>query len=165
MLTGRRISAIALLGLLAALLAGCGGSDNSSKSLSIVAPAKGVTLKRIDLGTPGTGPGDQIVFDGPLVSADGKKPVGHVYGTQTAISESKGSEVVQAFITYDLGGGNSITVGGVGQYPAGGKGLVANKTFVRPILGGTGTYEAADGTLTSVHQSDGSYRQTFKVED
>ena len=150
--------------LAALVVAGCGGGSDT-KTFTVVSTAKGVTLKRIDLGAHGAGPGDLTVFDGPLVSSDGKKPAGHVYGTQTSISAQKGSEVVQAFITYDFGSGNRITIGGVGQYPTGGKGLVPGKTFVRPILGGTGTYEGADGTLTSVHRSNGDYEQTFRVVD
>ena len=151
------------IGLVALVLGGCGGGSDG-KTFTVISTAGGVTLKRIDLGSPGPSAGDLIVFDGPIVTTDGRKPAGHVYGTQTSVKATEATEVVQAFITYDFGDGNRITIGGTGQYTTGAKGLQPGKTFVRPILGGTGTYAGADGTLTSVHEANGDYRQTFSID-
>jgi hypothetical protein len=154
---------LALAGLGTLALGGCGGGSDG-KTFTVISTAGGVTLKRIDLGSPGPSAGDLIVFDGPLVSTDGRKPAGHVYGTQTSVKATEATEVVQAFITYDFGDGNRITIGGTGTYRTGATGLQPGKTFVRPILGGTGTYAGADGTLTSVHMSNGDYEQTFRID-
>jgi hypothetical protein len=155
---------IVAVALGALLVAGCGGDSDSTKTLSFVAPAKGTNLNKIDLGRRGPSQGDLVVFDSPLVKSGGQKPVGHVFGTQTAITVKGSSEVVQAMITFDLGGGNKITVGGVGQFGKGGAGLVPSTPFVRPILGGTGSYAGATGSLTSIHRPNGDYEQTFSIK-
>ena len=146
----------------AALAIGTGcGSDG--ETLSVVAPAKGLHQSTVDLGPEGKSGGDVYVFDGPLVDSEGKS-IGSVYGTQTSISLDSDSETVQAMITYDFGGGDRITVGGISEYPRAETGLVENQEFERPILGGTGRYGGADGTLTSVRRPDGSYEHTFEIE-
>ena len=61
--------------------------------------------------------------------------------------------------------GDQILVGGTAEYPADRDGLVRGEEYVRPILGGTGDYAGADGTMTTVRQSDGSYEQTFEFGD
>ena len=88
-----------------------------------------------------------------------------MYGTQTSIALDADSETVQAMITYDFRDGNRITVGGIGEYPRGDRGLVENQEFERPILGGTGSYAGASGTVTSVRRPDDSYEHTFEIED
>jgi Dirigent-like protein len=108
--------------------------------------------------------GDIYVFDSPLLDSSEKETIGKAYGSQTSISLDSHSETVQAMITYDFGHGDRITVGGIGQYPPGDVGLVKNQEFERPILGGTGKYAGADGTVTSLRRSDESYEHTFKIE-
>lgn len=160
-----RISlAFAVIGAVVVVVAGCGGGS-SSETLSIVAPAKGLHQSTVDLGPKGTSGGDVYVFDGPLLDAEEKETVGHVYGTQTSLALDSDSETVQAMISYDLGGGDRITVGGLGEYPRGDKDLIANQKFERPILGGTGRYADARGVVTTVHRADGSYAHTFEIED
>ncbi len=88
-----------------------------------------------------------------------------MYGTQTALSTESDVGVVQAMITYEIGEGSQILVGGTAEYPADGGGLVEGEQYVRPILGGTGDYAGAGGTMTTVRQSDGSYEQTFEFGD
>jgi len=151
---------------LAALLvlnAGCGG--DSSESLSVVATAKGLHQTTVDLGPPGKSGGDVYVFDGPLLDSEEKESVGSVYGTQTSIALDRDSETVQAMITYDFGDGDRLTIGGIGEYPRGDLGLVEDRSFERPILGGTGRYAGARGTVTSVRRPDGSYEHTFEIVD
>jgi hypothetical protein len=154
--------AFVVIGAVIAVSAGCGGGGG--ETLSIVAPAKGLHQSTVDLGPAGKSGGDVYVFDGPLVDSEEKETIGNVYGTQTSISLDSNSETVQAMITYDLGHGDRITVGGISQYPRGDVGLVENQEFERPILGGTGRYAGANGTVTSVRRSDGSYEHTFEIE-
>jgi hypothetical protein len=163
---GARIPlALALIGAAVLLNAGCGGSGGG-ETLSIVAPAKGLHQSTVDLGPKGTSGGDLYVFDGPLIDSDEGETVGHVYGTQTSIAQDSESETVQAMITYDLKGGDRITVGGISEYPRGtDKNLIENQKFERPILGGTGRYAGARGVVTTVRRADGSYAHTFEIED
>ncbi len=163
-LTSWRISlALAVIGGVVVVTAGCGGSGG--ETLSIVAPAKGLHQATVDVGPKGTSGGDVYVFDGPLLDSDEGETIGSVYGTQTSITQDRDSETVQAMITYDLGDGDRITVGGIGQYPRGDKNLIENQQFERPILGGTGRYAGADGVVTTVRRPDGSYAHTFEIED
>jgi hypothetical protein len=155
--------AFAAIGAAVIVIAGCGGGGGG-ETLSIVAPATGLHQATVDVGAKGTSGGDVYVFDGPLESDDGEA-IGHVYGTQTSIALDSDSETVQAMITFDLGDGDRITVGGIGEYPRGDKDLIENQQFERPILGGTGSYEDARGVDTTVRRPDGSYEHTFKIED
>ncbi len=154
---------MATIGAVIAVGAGC-GDDDDEDTLSVVATAKGTHIRTVDLGDQGRSSGDLFVFDSPPVDSEEKEPVGKVYGTQTTIAVA-GTEVVQANITYDLGDGDRITVGGISEYPRGGNGLVVNREFERPILGGTGQYAGAQGTLTSVRRPDNSYEHTFHLEN
>ena len=158
---GRLITLVTLVAALA-VGAGCGGDG---ETLSVVAPAKGLHQNTVDLGPEGKSGGDVYVFDGPLLDAEEQETVGSVYGTQTSIAVDGGAETVQAMITYDFGDGDRITIGGIGQYPRADMGLVEGQEFERPILGGTGSYAGADGTVTSVRRSDGGYEHTFEIEN
>jgi hypothetical protein len=161
---GWRIAlAMALIGAAVLVNTGCGGGGGG-ETLSIVAPAKGLHQATVDLGPKGTSGGDLYVFDGPLLDSDEGEMVGHVYGTQTSIAQDSDSETVQAMISYDLGDGDRITVGGIGEYPRGDKNLIENQKFERPILGGTGRYAGARGVVTTVRRADGSYAHTFEIE-
>lgn len=80
---------------------------------------------------------------------------------QTEIKLEHGVETVQGTLT--LGTGNEIVVGGLAEYPRGGTGLVKRKTFVRPVLGGTGKYAGAKGTVASKQLSGGCYDQVFRL--
>lgn len=159
-----RISlAFAVIGATVVVIAGCGGGGGG-ETLSIVAPATGLHQATVDVGPKGTSGGDVYVFDGPLDSDEGET-IGHVYGTQTSIALDSDSETVQAMITFDLGDGDRITVGGIGEYPRGDKDLIENQQFERPVLGGTGRYEDARGVDTTVRRPDGSYEHIFEIED
>lgn len=159
-----RISlAFVVIGAAVVVIAGCGGGGGG-ETLSIVAPAKGLHQATVDVGPKGTSGGDVYVFDGPLLDSDEGETIGHVYGTQTSVALDSNSETVQAMITFDLGHGDRITVGGIGEYPRGDKNLIENQQFERPILGGTGRYEDARGVDTTVRRPDGSYEHTFKID-
>jgi len=160
---GRAALAFAAFGAVLVIGAGCG--DDGGETLSVVATPKGQHQETVDLGREGKSGGDVYVFDGPLLDSEEEETIGSVYGTQTSIALDGASETVQAMITYDFGDGDRITVGGIGEYPRGDNGLVENQEFERPILGGTGRYAGADGTVTSVRRADDSYEHTFELED
>lgn len=160
----KALLAFAAIGVVAVVGAGCGGGGDG-ETLSIVAPAKGLHQATVDVGSKGTSGGDVYVFDGPLLDSDEGETIGHAYGTQTSIAMDSDSETVQAMITFDLGDGDRITVGGIGEYPRGDKNLIENRSVERPTLGGTGRYGDAGGVDTTVRRPDGSYEHTFEIED
>lgn len=147
------------------LAAGCGEEDDDPETLSLVSDPEQEVFEVVDLGSKGRSVGDIYVFDGPMLDPDTQEIAGHVYGTQTALSTESDVGVVQAMITYEIGDGSQILVGGTAEYPADAGGLVEGEQYVRPILGGTGDYAGAGGTMTTVRQSDGSYEQTFEFGD
>ncbi len=146
-------------------MAGCGEDEDDLETLHLVSDPKEEVFDVVDVGDRGRTAGDFYVFEGPMLDPDSEEVAGHVFGTQTSLSLDDDTDVVQALITYELGEGSQILVGGTAEYPAGGDGLVEGEEYVRPILGGTGDYAAADGSLTTVRQSDGSYEQTFEFGD
>lgn len=165
--------AVLFISLAAALLfaAGCGDDDDDSdtpdtpETLELISDPEGETFAVVDLGEKGTTAGDIYVFDGPMLDPDSGDVAGQVYGTQTSLSLDDGAEVVQAMITYEVGEGNQILVGGTAEYSSESDGLAQGEEYVRPIIGGTGDYADAGGTMTTVRQSDGSYEQTFDFGD
>jgi len=169
-LTPRFLVLLTSLAAVFLFAAGCGDDDSDSEdsgdtpeTLELVSDPEGENFAVVDLGEKGGSVGDMYVFDGPMLDTDGEE-AGQVYGTQTSISLDDGGEVVQAMITYDLGDGNQILVGGTAEYDDG-DGLIEGEEYVRPIIGGTGDYADAGGTMTTVRQTDGAYEQTFTFGD
>ncbi len=74
-------------------------------------------------------------------------------------------ETVQGLITYELGPGNELVIGGLSSYPLIGTELVKGKKYERPVLGGSGRFAGASGTLTSRYLGGGSrYDQVFRLK-
>lgn len=121
------------------------------------------SLETLDFPPLGKSPGDAYVFDAPLLSPKTKRVIGRIRGTQTAIKLEHGVLTVQGMLTYELGAGNEIVIGGLGSYPLTGAGLVKGKKFVRAVLGGTGRYAGASGTVTSRQIAPGRYDQVFRL--
>jgi hypothetical protein len=117
----------------------------------------------LDLGAKGKTPGDVYLVSGNVFTPDGRRLIGRVRGTQTDIKLEKGTETVQAMLTYQFGAGNEIIIGGLGAYPLKSTGLVRGKPFVRAVLGGTGKYAGAKGTVTTTQLSNGDYDHVFKL--
>lgn len=120
-------------------------------------------LKTLDFPPLGKSPGDVYVFDAPVLSPKTKRVIGRIRGTQTAVKLEHGVLTVQGMITYELGAGNEIIIGGLGSYPLTGVGLVRGKVFARAVLGGTGKYAGATGTVTSKQIAPGRYDQVFRL--
>jgi hypothetical protein len=130
-------------------------------TLSLVAPP--TAIQTIDLGVPGTSPGDVHVFDGAVDDASGRR-AGRVIGTQTDIAGESGAETVNGSITYELANGQ-IVVGGLSQYPLSNPaGIRAGRTYTRPILGGSGDFAGAHGVQTALRRADGSYLLRFSMK-
>jgi hypothetical protein len=160
-----RISLLGLLALLAAL-SGCGepgpaaGDAGTPAALELVSVP--VVPERIDLGEKGPSRGDIYVFDADLHEQGGDAVVGHIYGTHTSFGITDGREILQLQLAFDLGEGDSILVGGLSQYTTKGDAVLpTGETYNRAIIGGTGQYAGAGGTLTATRQDDGSVLNEF----
>jgi hypothetical protein len=117
----------------------------------------------LDFPPTGKSPGDVYVFSATIVAANGRTVLGRLRGTQTDIRVEHGSETVQGLLTFELGSGNELVVGGLSAYSRKGSGLLKGKTYVRPVLGGSGKYAGARGQVFSKPLAGGRYDQVFQL--
>ncbi len=120
-------------------------------------------VETLDFPPRGKSPGDLYVFDASILSPSSHRVLGRLRGTQTDIKIEHGMETVQGMLTYQFRDGSEIVIGGLAAYPLTGKNLVKGKTFVRPVLGGTGKYAGATGVVLSRRLSGNRYDQVFKL--
>lgn len=116
----------------------------------------------VDLGARGKSAGDMYVFSNPLRTASGR-PAGQVRGVQTSMLVENRVETVSSALTYEVHGRGQIVVGGLAAYPTASTQKTVRGPFVRPVLGGTGDFAGAHGTLRTVRRANGSYRLTFSL--
>lgn len=117
--------------------------------------------KQVDVATPGNSPGDLTIVDDAVLRDAQDAIIGTVRGVQQVVSTTDG-RVVQAQLTYALPNGE-LLVGGISRQVIDGTGLVTGTTFVRPVVGGTGAYAGAGGTMTTSLGTDGRYTQHFEL--
>lgn len=140
------------------------GSASSRKVQTVhIISSKPQPLTTLDFPPKGKSPGDLYVFSGTLYRPNGRTVIGRVRGTQTSIKLERGMETVQGMLTYELGTGNELVVGGLSEYPLKGTGLLKGRRFVRPVLGGSGKYDGATGEVFSKQLPDGRYDQVFQL--
>jgi hypothetical protein len=144
------------------------GFASASPSSGRVRTLRVITLKphteTLDFPPKGKSPGDVYVFDTTVMAANGRTVLGGLRGTQTDIKIEHGMETVQGMLTYQLGSGNEIVVGGVSANPLKpNQFLIKNKPFVRAVLGGTGKYSGARGTVTTKRLTSTRYLQLFQL--
>lgn len=161
----RRAFLTALLVVAAVVLIGAVAGFASSTGVQTVhVQTRNPAIKTLDFPPTGKSPGDVYVFSSTIVSGNGKTVIGRLRGTQTDIRVEGGMETVQGMLTYELGRGNELVVGGLSAYPVKGTaGLLKGKVFVRPVLGGSGKYAGAHGQVFSKQLSGGRYDQVFKL--
>jgi hypothetical protein len=143
-------------------------STSTSTSSGRVNTLRLITLKphteTLDFPPTGKSPGDVYEFDATVMRANGRTVLGELRGTQTDIKIEHGMETVQGMLTYQLGSANEIVVGGLSANPLKSSGfLIKNKPFVRAILGGTGKYSGARGTVTTRRLTSTRYLQVFQL--
>jgi hypothetical protein len=128
--------ALALLCATGLILAGCGGDDDEeeTQTLEFVSVTNPENEVEIDNGKPGESEGDQFGFDDDL--QEGGESVGTVTGLCTVLSRAGGP----CDITLETDQGR-LAVQGLLDFEA--------ETFEGPVVGGTGDYAGASGTLTA----------------
>ena len=148
--------------MLAGTVAGfASGSVGRVQTLHVMSGRPDITT--IDLGRPGKSAGDLYPFSASILSRNGRRVIGQLRGTQTAIKLERGAGTVQGLLTFEFGSADQIVVGGLSQFPLTGTGLIRGKRYVRAVLGGTGRYAGVKGTRTSLELSSGRYDQVFRL--
>jgi hypothetical protein len=115
----------------------------------------------LDHGDPGASPGDRTLVDSKILDASGTE-VGVLLGTQTVMAIEDDERLVLAEATFRLRDGD-IAIGGLSRHTADGRGNTIGVPQVRPVVGGTGAYRGATGTVTTIRHPDGRYEQRFSL--
>lgn len=101
-----------------------------------------------------------IAVDG--VAADGQ----YLVGTLTTLAEgvSDGQELRGSNLTFVVGDeANQLVVGGVSLYPPAGATLAPGQRTIRPILGGSGTYDGARGQIISTNLGPDGWTHVLRI--
>jgi hypothetical protein len=151
------------------LLAGCSSDDSGLDEFTVVSAKPDQTL--IDTGKGDYSLGDYTVFSAP-VTKDGDG-FGTLYGTKLAVAEppvdsapSSDLGLFQNQLSFVLPDG-TISINGVQYFTV--DGSIPDPSLgegeVRAIVGGTGAYAGASGTLKTTARPDGTRQQEFDFED
>ena len=101
-----------------------------------------------------------IAVDG--VAADGQ----YLVGTLTTLAEgvSDGQELRSSNLTFVVGDeANQLVVGGISLYPPAGATLAPGQRTIRPILGGSGTYDGARGQIISTNLGPSGWTHVLRI--
>lgn len=143
-----------------------GGKGDTTTLVVSYLPTPDVA-KVIDLDPPGPSLGDRLEFTVPLLM-DGK-PAGEMTGvlTTTRLGKGTGASAVKeertGVMTFRFNDSDSITVNGSSKVKPGKPEPEVGDPQVRDVVGGTGAYLDAKGSLETVRNSDGSYTYTFTL--
>ena len=119
----------------------------------------------IDLGPAGESVGDQRIWEFPGKTAEGGAVV--MDWLMTTTGQPEGSADLENRVTsavFSFGGSDRIMVQGIGVYPKTGATVKVDATLERAIIGGTGKYAGARGTVMTTHLPDGTWQHAFTIE-
>ena len=116
--------------------------------------------------TSGSGVGMVRTFFIPIAvdgtAADGQ----YLSGTLTTLAEnvSEGQELRASNLTFVFGDeADQLVVGGISLYPPAGATLAPGTKTVRPVLGGSGTYDGARGQVVSRNYGAQGWTHIFRI--
>ena len=165
-----RLSCVVALLAVASLLSACSsdrrdGTLANKQPVTLVVEQAEPTLNPVDVEPAGPSVGDRLEFSAAL-TIDGK-PAGELTGVLTVQSLGK-SDVVKeqrkGTLTFQLNATDSLKVSGTSKYKPNKKEMEVGDPQVRSIIGGTGAYDGAKGSVTTLHNADGSYTHTFTIQ-
>lgn len=114
----------------------------------------------------GTGLGTVRTFYVP-VRVDGKsRPGSYLTGTLTTIATGleNNRELRAANLVIAVGSDdNQLVIGGLSVYPADGSTIAPGQRATRPVIGGSGIYDGARGSVTSTNLGERGWRHVFRV--
>lgn len=121
----------------------------------------------IDLGASGQSVGDQRIwhYDGQDDKND-KVTMDWVMTTTATANkpETFDSRITLGIFSFSGEAKDRILIEGIGLYPASGSTLKADTTLERAIIGGTGRFAGASGSVVSTHLDDGTWKHVFQIE-
>jgi hypothetical protein len=116
--------------------------------------------------TTGTGVGTVRTFYIPLEVNGLTHEEHYLSGTLTTLSEGVdgGDELRISHLVFVFGDkANQIVVGGVSLYPPAGATLAPGQETVRPVVGGSGTFDGARGEVVSTNLGDQGWSHVFRI--
>jgi hypothetical protein len=120
----------------------------------------------IDLGVPGDSIGDQRIWQFDGKTQDNQTVITDWVMTTTsqgALQSGMESRITLAVFSFGKLAENTILFQGIGSYPMAGSTLKSDAVLQRAIIGGTGKYAAAKGTVTSTHLPDNSWKHVVNL--
>lgn len=121
----------------------------------------------VDLGPTGASAGDQRIWHFSGMSQDNLTVMMDFIMTTTAQSSDPSgldARMTDAVFSFGEETGDTILVHGIGAYPSGGRTVQVSSTLERAIIGGTGKYAGARGTVLSTHRVDDTWQHEFKIK-
>ena len=74
------------------------------------------------------------------------------------------SRITLGILTFSSGTQDRLLLQGIGLYPTAGSTLKADTTLERAIIGGTGQFSGASGTVVTTHLDDGTWKHVFRID-
>lgn len=121
----------------------------------------------IDLGTPGESVGDQRIWQFKAKDSSGDFVV--MDWVMLTMGTGDGSPEIERRMTSAVFGFSSspsdrLLVEGIGLYPTTGATVKIDVTLERAIVGGTGKYAGARGTVLTTHMDDGYWQHELRLQ-
>lgn len=118
----------------------------------------------LDLGEVGESVGDQRIFSFEGLSSDGMTVAMQWVLTTTHVGEDGvDTRMTDAVFVFSGEKAGSVLVGGVGTYPTEGSTVNVDSTLERAVIGGTGWFSGASGTLVSTHLPDDTWTHELNL--
>jgi hypothetical protein len=136
-----KLSVVAIMASLGALVL----APTASADTTLVLFEHDTVQHQADLGGPGPGPGDQLIYAGDVFDGPGGMFLGTTGGSCTTLTGNETSGQTTCNATFNLAGGQ-IVVQGVGDTAAL---FVRNEAIPLSIIGGNGMYQNARGNGTA----------------
>ena len=121
----------------------------------------------IDLGVAGESAGDQRIWHYTGTTPEDQVVMMDWIMTTTAASDQTTpleSRVTNGVFSFGEATSDRILIQGIGQYPASGSTVKVASTLERAIIGGTGSFAGAQGTVMTTHLPDGTWQHVFSLD-
>ena len=116
----------------------------------------------LDLADSGESVGDQRIFSFEGASSTGQDVAMHWVLTTTAEGENGvDTRMTEAVFVFSGEEAGSLSVSGIGSYPRQDSTVKVDSTLERAVVGGTGAFAGAHGTVVSTHLPDGTWKHEF----
>ena len=121
----------------------------------------------IDLGAPGNSVGDQRIWNFSGNTSEGEPVVMDWVMTTTALAAGDlklDSRASMGIFTIGPDAKDTLIMEGVGFYPPTGSTFKVSTKLERAIIGGTGKFSGARGSVISTHLDDGTWQHEFNMQ-